>query len=199
MNKGLGKKLDLSKIDVLSEVDADSLMSGVGIRVQCKTCIPSSISRQGLYIITEGIILIRSDVNGSILEILSVGEFFGENSLFYPDRFNFVAEALTAVEIIFFPEEVVMKFLENKKFIAKINFLFSEKTIRNYERCKNILEGTSEEKINYFLQEVIRKSGRSLNKLSSIGITHHIVGAYCGLTRETVARLMSGCIKNFRD
>lgn len=151
-----------------------------------------------LIIISNGTIKLSKtthDGKEQIIRILSIGDFFGELSLFNDDYIsNFSATAVNNVTICAVSKKNMDKVLSNNPHITlKILNEVSKKLMQTENLATCLASNDVDHRIICMLLEFADKYSKEVNGKIQVNIPLNREGManYCGITRETMSRKLS--------
>lgn len=184
----------------LSENELEEILNGIEhfcFKKDDIICLEGD-SLSKLVIISNGTIkLSKSTHEGKeqIIHILSVGEFFGELSLFNDNYItNFSATAVNNVSICVVSKENMDKVLsQNLHITLKILNEVSKRLMETENLAACLATNDIDHRIICMILEFIDKYGIDKNGILQVDIPLNREGManYCGVTRETISRKLS--------
>ena len=153
------------------------------------------------FVIVKGWVkLFRETIEGSeaVIDVLTEGDVFGENSIFNDEQYIFSAEVVEDVEFIAFPTSLLKYYVEKEKQVA-INLLSSmSKNQRLQSReIEHLNVQNAPQRIGCFLLRLC-KENRQNKIILHLPYDKTLIAARLGMKPETFSRALSK-LKNDTD
>lgn len=159
---------------------------------------PQDYKLSKLVIISNGTIKLSKvthEGKEQIIHVLSVGDFFGELSLFSDDYYtNFFATAISDVQVCVVSKENMDKVLANNPQITlKLLNEVSKKLMETENLATCLATNDVDHRIVCTISEFVEKYGENKNGTIEVDLPLNREGManYCGVTRETMSRKLS--------
>jgi CRP/FNR family transcriptional regulator len=188
IERGAGREFDVEWLAQV--VTPRPFLKGTEIAVQDQPC-------RGLHLIRRGqILLSRRNVDGEnyALYLLGAGEMFGEGSLRPEGRWLATARAVTDGSLFVLPASQLPGLLQAHSQLASQLLVLMSGRLEQAHRRLDLLSTTSaRERVLGLLRVMAGTRGRVQDGelWLSLPLTHGELGGMLGMTRETVARVVS--------
>lgn len=153
---------------------------------------------ENLFIVADGRVKLMHDTQAGkevVLDLLTLGEFFGSLSVLGEDVYPDTAVAQTQVCILTINKEAFVQILTRYPSVSlKVLGIMSERLRAAHERLERLSAGTVEERIAHVLLRLGDKFGekkRGVGLLIQAPLTRDDLAAMTGTTTETASRVMS--------
>ncbi len=197
-------KLCAKKVPIFSFLSDDELRKIISMTGHLQFKKGEALCYEGessdtLFIINEGKVKLSKmtkDGKEQIVHILSSGDFFGELNLFNDEeRYNFSGYAISNVKICTLSKKHMDDILmRNPRISLKILKEVAKKLTRAENLAQNLATNDAEIRIAHMILEFSEKYGKATKDGIKIElpINREEMANYCGITRETISRKLSG-------
>jgi CRP/FNR family transcriptional regulator len=153
---------------------------------------------RGLFVLCSGqakLISSSSQGRSVIVRLAKAGEVLGLSAALSNGTYEVSAETLGPTEANFLPRDRFMRFLQSHAEVSlQVAHCLSTELQRAYQQVSRIaLAPTARAKLGGLLLDWARHEGLPMGKSVSVQVqmTHEEIGELIGISRETVARLLS--------
>ncbi|WP_029451644.1 Crp/Fnr family transcriptional regulator [Clostridium algidicarnis] len=197
-------KLCAKKVPIFSFLSDDELRKIISMTGHLQFKKGEALCYEGessdtLFIINEGKVKLSKmtkDGKEQIVHILSSGDFFGELNLFNDEeRYNFSGYAISNVKICTLSKKHMDDILmRNPRISLKILKEVAKKLTSAENLAQNLATNDAEIRIAHMILEFSEKYGKVTKEGVKIElpINREEMANYCGITRETISRKLSG-------